>query len=254
MEKINKNIPIPLYYQLKQIIIERIEKKIYVVGKTHLTEDELMKEFGVSRTTVRQAMSDLVNEGMIERRKGIGTVILEKNEEFGLIQAKNFIINDNEIIETKLISLEIEKPEYTVMKILNLTESDKVYNLKRIRSRREGPLSFSSSNIPVKYFPNLKRDLDNVVNGLYKYIDQSDYPLTTIEQLLETGFCDQTTASILGARDKTPIWILKNIAYSHSIPVEYGISTYLQNAGFRIKMTSERKDYKPYSNKTVYWK
>ena len=254
MEKINKSIPIPLYYQLKQIVIERIEKNVYIAGETHLTEAELMKEFGVSRTTVRQAMSDLANEGMIERRKGIGTVILEKKKEFDYIQTKNFIINDNEIIETKLISLIIEKPEYTVRKILNLAENEEVYNLKRLRSRQEGPIAFSSSNIPVKYFPNLKKDVDNVVNGLYKYIDQSSHPLTTIEQFLETGFCDQTTASLLSTRVKTPIWILKNIAYSNSIPVEYGITTYLQNAGFRIKVTCERKDYKPYSKKPDYWK
>lgn len=242
---VDKSIPIPLYYQLKQVVLDRIEKNIYVPGQTHLTEAELMNEFGLSRTTVRQTMSDLVNEGILERHKGIGTLILEKKNEFEYIKANNFTIDTNDIIETKLISFEIGKPDFNTIKNMNLSENDEVYILNRLRSDKNGPLSFSCSNIPVKYFPNLERDLEKAIYGLYDYIDHSNYPITTVEQFLETGHSDKKTASFLNAHNNTPIWILKNIAYSHSIPVEFGISSYLQNTGFRIKMVYKRGDIRP---------
>jgi ABC-type glycerol-3-phosphate transport system substrate-binding protein len=73
--KLDKGLAIPLYRQLKEILEERIREGEFRAGKRLPTEKELCQEFGVSRITVRQALSELINEGLLFRRQGSGTFV-----------------------------------------------------------------------------------------------------------------------------------------------------------------------------------
>ncbi|MEH6887691.1 GntR family transcriptional regulator, partial [Priestia megaterium] len=75
---INKNSSIPLYYQIKESIKQRIELKEWVVGSTIPSEKKLCELFSVSRLTVRQSIQELVDEGYLSKQRGRGTFILEK--------------------------------------------------------------------------------------------------------------------------------------------------------------------------------
>ena len=61
-KRLDKDVPIPLYFQLEKLILEEIDNGNYPVGSMIPTEMELSQMFGISRTTVRQAISDLVRE------------------------------------------------------------------------------------------------------------------------------------------------------------------------------------------------
>ncbi|BAS27898.1 GntR family transcriptional regulator [Limnochorda pilosa] len=67
--------PIPLYYQLREALVEKIRREGLNVGDRIPTEAELQQIYGVSRTTVRQALADLVRDGIIRRQRGRGSVI-----------------------------------------------------------------------------------------------------------------------------------------------------------------------------------
>jgi GntR family transcriptional regulator len=66
---------LPLYHQVAGILRQRIEDGIYPVGGKLLAEDELATEFEVSRATIRQAVGELVMEGLVVRRQGRGTYV-----------------------------------------------------------------------------------------------------------------------------------------------------------------------------------
>ena len=72
-KKLDKNVPIPLYYQLKRLILEDIENGTYPIGSDIPTELQLSEMFDISRTTVRQAITELVQEGRLYRVKSKGT-------------------------------------------------------------------------------------------------------------------------------------------------------------------------------------
>ena len=78
---LDKSVPIPLYYQLKTIISTEIDDGNYPPNAPIPTEDELGREFNVSRTTVRQAITELVQEGRLYRIKSKGTFVAEKKLE-----------------------------------------------------------------------------------------------------------------------------------------------------------------------------
>jgi len=78
MTTIDRNSPVPLYYQLKQIIAEKLDKGVWKPGDLVPSEQELQNTYGVSRITVRQAFSELAHEGRFERHRGQGTFVANK--------------------------------------------------------------------------------------------------------------------------------------------------------------------------------
>jgi len=78
--EIDRSLPIPVYYQLKVLIQKQIESGELRPGDKVLTEAELCERYGISRTPVRQALLDLVREGVLTRRAGRGTFVIPANQ------------------------------------------------------------------------------------------------------------------------------------------------------------------------------
>ena len=72
---LDRNSPIPLYYQLKQLLTEKLDSGEWQVGDLVPSEQELQETYGLSRITVRQAFSELTHEGRFIRRRGQGTFV-----------------------------------------------------------------------------------------------------------------------------------------------------------------------------------
>ncbi|MDY0244650.1 MAG: GntR family transcriptional regulator, partial [Sphaerochaeta sp.] len=73
-QQLDKNTPIPLYFQLKTLLLKFIKTQDGVVSLP--TEQQLCNHFNISRSTVRQALKELVNEGVIERHKAKGSLTI----------------------------------------------------------------------------------------------------------------------------------------------------------------------------------
>lgn len=98
----------PLWAQLFDILLDRIVSKEYNAGDKMPTDLEIMQEFDVSRMTVRQAMNKLINEGYIERRRGKGTIVLEKENKVETILKSSFngVLEKNDIKNRRVLNVE----------------------------------------------------------------------------------------------------------------------------------------------------
>lgn len=79
MREIDRSVPIPIYFQLKSLILRKIEQNEYRPGDRLPTEAEFCERYNISRTPVRQALLELVQEGMLSRIPGRGTFVLAQN-------------------------------------------------------------------------------------------------------------------------------------------------------------------------------
>ena len=79
-ERLDKNVPIPLYFQLKNLILSDIRAGLIPAGETIPTEQQLSEHFQISRSTVRQAISELTREGWLTRRASKGTFVTEPHQ------------------------------------------------------------------------------------------------------------------------------------------------------------------------------
>jgi GntR family transcriptional regulator len=105
---IDKNSPIPVYYQLKEMIKEKITKGTWQVGQCIASERELTEAYGVSRMTVRQALGELVQEGLLVREKGKGTFVCEpKVKQEDMMSFSDIIKKAGRSLITKVLDFEV---------------------------------------------------------------------------------------------------------------------------------------------------
>ena len=107
---IDKNSPIPVYYQLKNDFMKKIANGVWKVGNCISSERELCEIYGVSRMTIRQAIGELVQDGILVRKKGKGTFVCEqKVNQKDMMSLTEMIKISGRTLETKVVELKINK-------------------------------------------------------------------------------------------------------------------------------------------------
>jgi GntR family transcriptional regulator len=238
---LNKDIPIPLYYQLKEILLEEI--KHTETGSDFPTELELCKHFDISRPTVRQAINELVVEGYLQRIKGKGTFIAEpKIKQDFLIVLKSFTEEMQEkglVPTTKVLGLEKIPCDDRVSEALNIPVGSEVIQLKRLRFANNIPIVLVVTFLPSVKLPNiLSTDFEN--ESLYRIIEEEyGYTIDRARRTLEARVAGEDEAELLGIKEGDPIQFIETIAYlEDGTPIEYSLAEY---RGDKSEFTFELK-------------
>ncbi|WP_251636895.1 GntR family transcriptional regulator [Sporosarcina sp. NCCP-2716] len=170
---VDKQSAIPIYVQIEELLRERIAEGTYPVNSLIPSERDLSAQFGVSRMTVRQALLNLVKEGLLYREKGRGTFVAEEKMEQPLngltsftedMKARGFVPG------TKLIGFSIVQPDAQIAAKLGLDGEASVYKIIRIRYADNTPMAIERSFLPVGLLPELTEEA--LQGSLYAYIEQ----------------------------------------------------------------------------------
>lgn len=244
-KSINKDIPIPLYYQLKTILLEYINE----INTNHSnyenpipTEVEISKHFGISRPTVRQAINELVVEGYLYRKKAIGTFVAKQkiNQDFLLVldSFNKEMMQKGLTPSTKVLDVKVVKSFKNVSKALKLN-GGKVIQLSRLRYANDEPIVFVMTYLPYELCqPILKGDLEN--NSLYELLEnECNLTITDAQRSLESILAGEFEANLLQIEKGAPIQFFESIAYlADGTPIEYSLAKY---RGDRNKFTFKLK-------------
>ena len=143
MNAIYKNSPLPRYYQLKEIMRERIRLGEWKPGDLIPSERELGETYGISRMTARQAITDLVNEGLFYREQGKGTFVSQHKITQQLIQLTGFtedIRARGQRPGTKVLSAEMFPADEATAERLRISQGMLIFRLRRLRLADDEPL------------------------------------------------------------------------------------------------------------------
>lgn len=142
--------PTPLYFQLKNIIKTKILSNKFQSQKRLPSEAELCSEYGVSRATSRQALSELEKEGLIYRLRGKGTFITDRSglEHLSLTGTVENLISAGKGTRLKTIEYKEVKPPDHIIKIFKLGESENVFRLELLRFIPKGAFGYSLVYLP----------------------------------------------------------------------------------------------------------
>jgi GntR family transcriptional regulator len=161
VDTIDKTIPVPLYYQLLIIIKKNIENGTWKPGETIPTELELMKQYDISRSTIRQAILAMVNDGYLRREKSKGTIVTSPT---GRVRFVGSLISFSDEMEEKGISHQSQILEQNVLPAdeeiankLGLGIGTMVYYLKRIRHVDNQPFLFDEHFIPYSLCQGIEK-------------------------------------------------------------------------------------------------
>ena len=171
---INRSSPIPLYAQLKQIMREQIEHGSYKPGDRIPSELEFCHQYGVSRIVVRQALSELTQEGLIIRQQGLGSFVSEPKINESLVQKLTGFFQD--MVEqgitphTEVLRQEITPSTRQIAARLQIDVGASVLRIDRVRSVDEEPIIYVTTYLPASLCPGLiDADLSN--QSLYAFLE-----------------------------------------------------------------------------------
>ncbi len=228
-KSIDKTIPVPLYYQLKQHLKEHINH--CKVGDAIPTETELCEHFDVSRPTVRQAIAELVTEGHLIRSKGKGTFVtkpkIQRDCVFAMRSFNREMRDHGKTPTTRVLNLELSIADATVAAKLNVHPGDQIIFLRRLRYADELPLMVVNTFLPAQVFPGfLDSDLEK--NALHETLKET-YGVVLVRGLrvVEAIAAPEEEARLLEIDTGDPVQYLESTFFTKDeTPVEYSMAWY----------------------------
>lgn len=155
--------PAPLYHRILEVLRRRISAEQYAVGARLPTDEALVREFDVSRHTVRAAVQQLVADGVIERFPGRGSFIVRQlaPASHWSIESVEDLIGTSfadryEVIAAKFIRASDHPPSAA---LYQLGPTDRVFNVRALRSSADGPYAYSNIYLPPAVGEKLPRRL-----------------------------------------------------------------------------------------------
>jgi len=157
---------IPVYEQVVEYIQQQIQNNIWKKGQKIFSEEILAKNISVSRGTVKKAINELIEKGILIQKQGKGTFVVDQNINFpltqGLISFSEALKSQNINFSTEILSLKIEKAPKNIAKSLNITINDNYLFLQRIRRVNDEVIMFIENNINISLVPNIEHaDFEN---------------------------------------------------------------------------------------------
>ena len=231
MTKLDKSVPIPLYFQLKELILQQIKEGTYKVGDAIPTEKELNEIYDISRTTVRQAITELVQEGWLYRVKSKGTFVRAPKIEQSFIQALGSF--NDQILElgmtpsTEVLDFKVIEVPDEVAVHLKIAEGKKVIYIHRRRFADSEPIVMVETYLPYdKCEFVLDRDL--VKESLYPILSESkETQICKIRRFIEAVEATQYDIKHLNMAKGKAIQQFISIGFNYKDePIEYSLARY----------------------------
>src|SRR5215471_11768016 len=225
MVEMDPESPLPLYAQLEAILAAEIAAGALPPGSRLPNEENLVERYAVSRTTVRQAIQNLLGRGLIEIRRGKGTFVLQPKITQELTHLSGFVEDMQSLgrnASARLLDKQTVPASDSVARQLAITAGTPVVRIQRVRLADNSPLSFDETYLPQEIGERiLENDLQT--EPIFSLLEQKyDTPLVEAEYSLEAVSADTTVARALGIVAGSPIFLIERTSYTagHQ-PVDY---------------------------------
>lgn len=226
--KIDHDSSIPLYMQAESLLRDLIELDEYKNGKLLPNEVFLSEQLHISRNTLRQAINNLVTEGLLVRKKGYGTKVAQKRV---LSEARNWMSFSQEMktlgIDVCNFELHVSwrLPTSEAMQFFNVTANTRVLTLERLRGKKDCPFVYFIS----LFNPELAlTGNEDFVQPLYETLEKNlGVQVATSNEEISAAAAGEFIAGKLNIPTNSPILIRRRYVYDvDDKPVEYNVGYY----------------------------
>lgn len=235
--------PVPLYAQIKDILRARILDGSYQPHQQMPSESEMIAAFSVSRITVRQALNDLQNEGLIFRIHGKGTFVSKPKafQDLGRLQGFGEAMRQMGY-ETfaRVLSIKSVMPSAQVAERLQLPKRARVTELQRVRFLNREPISLDITYVPLSIGNRLAKE-DLAARDVFVILE-NDYGLALGHAELQIGstLADDTLAAQLKVEEGSPVLFIERTTHTaDGTPIDYE-HLYYRGDAFQYKVRVDR--------------
>ena len=227
--EVKEDLPIPLYFQLIELIEERIRSNKWRPGWKLPSEQVFSDHFGLSRSVVRQAFADLQQRGLLFKQNGKRTEIAYRSFQVNLIQKFNGFHEEAEIRgqhpSTKVLDFQVTKASRLVAEMLQLPSNSDVILLTRLRFLEDQPQVYVKTYLNYeRCAPILKENLEK--NSLYRLLRQRlGLVMVKGTRTIRAIQVNGREAALLSVAPRSPALLLTSVGYlADGTPLEYFVS------------------------------
>jgi GntR family transcriptional regulator len=236
---------IPLYYQIQQALLEKIERGELAEGDLLDSEEELARRYQVSRMTARQALHGLKSRGVAVSQKGRGTFVSRPKLEKNIMHLQGFTVDMRQrgmIPASRLLEQSVVPPNEEQCEKLRMKATHRLLRLRRLRLADGIPMAVELSHVPLNAFPGLDT-YDFSAHSLYEVMrDQYGVRVGWADEVIEALPATIEEAELLTIPRRSSILsITRVIITTNEVPVEMACSRYRGDryrASIRIPATN----------------
>lgn len=220
-DSVDRDSPIPFYFQLAELLEHEIVSGRWEAGMRIPSELELCEHFGVSRTTVRQALARLEQERLITRRKGQGTFVQESQPRSWLLQSSAGFFQEEDVRMGRRVMSQVRRAERCVLPAwasdtLGLEPGSPGVTLERIRSSDGLVAMYNVNHLPEQFLEtvlSLKSD-----ESLYERL-REDHGVEPVggKRVLEAVPAEDKLADLLSVPPKTPLVFIESVMWDRKM-------------------------------------
>jgi GntR family transcriptional regulator len=244
--RLDRASPVPLHVQLQQALKAQIEEGAWGAGGLVPGEPELCQAYGVSRTTVRQALNELAREGLVRRERGRGTFVTPPKLAASAVQRLSGFFEDmitqgfppaSEVLAQRVVAA-----SESVATRLSLAPGAPVIEIERLRFAGEEPVVLTTTYLPHELCAGLENaELRN--RSLYEYLE-SEFGLTLARgrRTIEAVAASARQSRLLRVRKGAPLILLQSESYlEDGRPLEYYFAYHRgDRSRFEVELVRDR--------------
>jgi GntR family transcriptional regulator len=236
--------PVPLYSQIRELLRERILHGEYQSHAQMPSENDMVKAFGVSRITVRQALTDLQREGLIFKIHGKGTFVSKPKATQDLRRLEGFgeaMAGSGHQTFSRVLSHRAIRAGKLVAARLRIAERDEVMEIKRVRFLDRDPISLDVTYVPLAIGERLVRE-DLSHRDIFVILENDfGYPLGNADLCIEAVTADADQAHALKLEEGSPILRIERLtSTADGTPLDFEFLYYRGDA-FQYRLRIERR-------------
>ena len=225
--RLDHSSPVPLYHQAAQLLEQAIEDGRLSPGSKLDSELDLAEQLDISRPTMRAAIKQLVDKGLLIRRRGFGTMVAPKavRRAVALTSLYDDLKESGRKPDTRVLSFEEGLCPPEVAEQLGVGPDAPVLRFDRLRSTGPDPIALMHNVVPVGLLEMEKEDLERT--GLYDLFRESGIAPHVATQRVGARKADTREAELLEIEPGDPVLTMTRTAYDTSgRPIEYGNHSY----------------------------
>jgi DNA-binding GntR family transcriptional regulator len=241
---LDRTKPEPLYEQIQAWMREKILDGSWPEHYKLPAENDLAEEMGVNRGTLRKAVGELIDEGLLVRVHGKGTFVASQRLEQPL--AESFVTFSEGLIgrgipfRTTVIAQTVCVPDPTTASLLNLTKGAWAFYLERVRFIHEKPIILLRNHVVYERCPGIEH-LDFTHERLFDVLErQYNLPIDWGQRTFEAQLATPEVAAHLGMAEGDAIMYVEQVSYlKSSLPVELS-NLWIRGDHFRLSAQVQR--------------
>lgn len=215
---------VPLYVQIREALRERITQELLNPGQRIPSEEDLAGRYGVSRVTVRKAISDLIGDGLLYRSHGVGTFVANVRINRDHTRLTDFFEDaaaQGMGIQAQILSREIIPAEPKIAKALALPEGELVVRIESLRLVGGEPVTVHCAYVSQRIFPDLS-EKELSLRSIWTFLGRDGFKVKYAIEKLEACLADRVSAHLLQIEEGSPILYKERIIFAEDgTPLEY---------------------------------